>query len=74
MPVLTLKLDGQIDRKLQKLAKENERPKSYFIKKALELYLQGTRTIRLLRPVVLIRMMRSSASRKSGRRFVRILL
>ena len=28
------------NRKLQKLAKESERPKSYFIKKALELYLQ----------------------------------
>lgn len=40
MAVLTLRLDEQMDRKLQKLAKESERPKSYFIKKALELYLQ----------------------------------
>jgi RHH-type transcriptional regulator, rel operon repressor / antitoxin RelB len=40
MAVLTLRLDEQTDRKLQKLAKESERPKSYFIKKALELYLQ----------------------------------
>lgn len=40
MAVLTLRLDEQTDRKLQKLAKETERPKSYFIKKALDLYLQ----------------------------------
>ena len=40
MAVLTLRLDEQTDRKLQRLAKESERPKSYFIKKALELYLQ----------------------------------
>lgn len=40
MAVVTLRLDEQTDRKLQKLAKESERPKSYFIKKALELYLQ----------------------------------
>ena len=40
MAVLTLRLDEQMDRKLQKLAKESERPRSYFIKKALELYLQ----------------------------------
>ena len=40
MAVLTLRLDEQTDRKLQKLARESERPKSYFIKKALDLYLQ----------------------------------
>jgi RHH-type transcriptional regulator, rel operon repressor / antitoxin RelB len=40
MAILTLRLDEQTDRKLQKLARESERPKSYFIKKALELYLQ----------------------------------
>ena len=40
MAVLTLRLDEQTDRKLRRLAKESERPKSYFIKKALELYLQ----------------------------------
>lgn len=40
MAVLTVRLDEQTDRKLQKLAKESERPKSYFIKKALDLYLQ----------------------------------
>ncbi len=40
MAVLTLRLDDQTDRRLQRLAKESERPKSYFIKKALELYLQ----------------------------------
>jgi Predicted DNA-binding protein with an HTH domain len=40
MAVLTVRLDEQTDRKLQKLARESERPKSYFIKKALELYLQ----------------------------------
>lgn len=40
MGVLTLRLDEQTDRKLQKLAKESERPKSYFVKKALDLYLQ----------------------------------
>jgi|DewCreStandDraft_4_1066084.scaffolds.fasta_scaffold238870_2 RHH-type rel operon transcriptional repressor/antitoxin RelB len=40
MPVITLRLDEKADRKLQRLAKETERPKSYFIKKALELYLE----------------------------------
>jgi RHH-type rel operon transcriptional repressor/antitoxin RelB len=40
MAVLTLRLDEQTDRKLQKLAKESERPKSFFIRKALDLYLQ----------------------------------
>lgn len=40
MAVLTVRLDEQTDRKLQKLARESERPKSYFINKALELYLQ----------------------------------
>ncbi len=40
MATLTLRLEDQLHRKLQRLAKETERPKSYFIKKALELYLQ----------------------------------
>ena len=40
MATLTLRVDDQLDRKLRQLAKETERPKSYFIKKALELYLQ----------------------------------
>ncbi len=40
MATLTLRVEDQLDRKLQRLAKETERPKSYFIKKALELYLQ----------------------------------
>ena len=40
MATLTLIVDDQLNRKLQRLAKETERPKSYFIKKALELYLQ----------------------------------
>lgn len=39
MAVLTLRLDEKLERKLQKLAKETERPKSYFVKKALDLYL-----------------------------------
>ncbi len=40
MATLTLRVEDQLHRKLQRLAKETERPKSYFIKKALELYLQ----------------------------------
>lgn len=40
MATLTLRVGEQLDRKLRQLAKETERPKSYFIKKALELYLQ----------------------------------
>jgi RHH-type rel operon transcriptional repressor/antitoxin RelB len=40
MAALTLRLDEQTHRRLRKLAKESERPKSYLIKKALELYLQ----------------------------------
>ncbi len=40
MATLTLRVEDQLNRKLQQLAKETERPKSYFIKKALELYLQ----------------------------------
>ena len=40
MATLTLRVAEQLDRKLRRLAKETERPKSYFIKKALELYLQ----------------------------------
>ncbi len=39
MAVLTLRLDDKLERKLKKLAKETERPKSYFVKKALDLYL-----------------------------------
>ena len=40
MATLTLIVDDQLNRKLQRLAKETKHPKSYFIKKALELYLQ----------------------------------
>jgi len=40
MATLTLRVEDQLDRKLKSLAKETERPKSYFIKKALELYLE----------------------------------
>ncbi len=40
MATLTLRVEDQLDRKLRRLAKETERPKSYFIKKALELYLE----------------------------------
>lgn len=40
MAVLTLRLDEQLNKKLQRLSKEAERPKSYFIKKALELYME----------------------------------
>lgn len=39
MPVFSMRLEEKLDRKLQRLAKDTERPKSYFIKKALELYL-----------------------------------
>jgi RHH-type rel operon transcriptional repressor/antitoxin RelB len=39
MAVLTLRLDHQLERKLRRLSEETERPKSYFIKKALALYL-----------------------------------
>ena len=39
MAVLTLRLDDQLERKLKRLSKETERPKSYFVKKALALYL-----------------------------------
>ena len=39
MAVLTLRLDDKVERKLKRLAKETERPKSYFVKKALDLYL-----------------------------------
>jgi len=34
-----MRLEEKLDRKLQRLAKDTERPKSYFIKKALELHL-----------------------------------
>ena len=40
MPVLSLRLDPKLDRKLQHLSDDAERPKSYFVKKALELYLE----------------------------------
>jgi len=40
MATFTLRLEDQLDRKLQRLAKETERPKSYFVKKTLEIYLQ----------------------------------
>ena len=38
MAILSLRLEERLNRKLQRLAKDSERPKSYFIKKALELY------------------------------------
>ena len=37
MAVLTLRLDDHLERKLKRLSKETERPKSYFVKKALTL-------------------------------------
>ena len=39
MAIFSMRLEEKLDRKLQRLAKDTERPKSYFIKKALELYL-----------------------------------
>jgi RHH-type rel operon transcriptional repressor/antitoxin RelB len=39
MAVFSIRLEEKLDRKLERLAKDTERPKSYFIKKALELYL-----------------------------------
>ncbi len=39
MAVFSMRLEEKLDRKLQRLAKDTERPKSYFVKKALELYL-----------------------------------
>jgi RHH-type rel operon transcriptional repressor/antitoxin RelB len=39
MAVVSIRLEEKLDRKLQRLAKETNRPKSYFIKKALDLYL-----------------------------------
>ncbi len=39
MAVLTLRLDDQLEKKLKRLSKETERPKSYFVRKALVLYL-----------------------------------
>ena len=38
MAILSIRLGERLDRKLQRLAEDTERPKSYFIKKALELY------------------------------------
>lgn len=43
MAVLTLRLDDQLEKKLKQLSKETERPKSYFVKKALALYLDEYR-------------------------------
>ena len=40
MALLTLRLDEQLEKKLRQLSKKTERPKSYFVKKALELYLE----------------------------------
>jgi RHH-type rel operon transcriptional repressor/antitoxin RelB len=40
MAVFSMRLEEKLDRRLQRLAKDTERPKSYFIKKALELYLE----------------------------------
>lgn len=39
MAVLILRIDDQLERKLQRLSKETGCPKSYFVKKALSLYL-----------------------------------
>jgi len=39
MAVFSMRLEEKLDRKLQRLARDTERPKSYFVKKALELYL-----------------------------------
>jgi RHH-type rel operon transcriptional repressor/antitoxin RelB len=39
MGVFSMRLDAKLHRKLQRLSKDTERPKSFFIKKALELYL-----------------------------------
>ena len=47
MAVLSMRLDEKLDRKLQRLAKDTERPKSYFIKKALELYLDECEDYRI---------------------------
>ena len=40
MALFSMRLEEKLDRRLQRLAKDTERPKSYFIKKALELYLE----------------------------------
>lgn len=40
MALLTLRLDDQLEKKLRQLSKKTERPKSYFVKKAIELYLE----------------------------------
>ncbi|MBI5855911.1 MAG: ribbon-helix-helix protein, CopG family [Nitrospirae bacterium] len=47
MPVLSLRLDPKLDRKLKHLSDDAERPKSYFVKKALELYLEEYEDYRL---------------------------
>jgi predicted DNA-binding protein len=39
MTVFSIRLEEKQNRKLQRLAKDTGQPKSYFIKKALELYL-----------------------------------
>ncbi len=40
MAVLSIRLDEPLNRKLVRMTKDSERSKSYFIKKALELYLE----------------------------------
>ncbi len=40
MAVLSIRLDDPLNRKLARVSKDSERSKSYFIKKALELYLE----------------------------------
>ena len=47
MAVMSIRLGERLDRKLQRLAKDTERPKSYFIKKALELYLDECEDYRI---------------------------
>lgn len=39
MAVVSIRLEEKLDRKLQRLARITKRPKSYFIKKALDRYL-----------------------------------
>ena len=58
MPTLTLRVDHQLDQKLRRLAKETEQPKSYFIKKALDLYLEEYEDYQIAWPGELIRMMK----------------
>lgn len=64
MAVLTLRLDEQTNRKLQKLSKESERPKSYFLRRRWSSTFRSTRTIRSPWLVAPIRTIKSSPLRK----------